>query len=92
MNFFLLVLCVQGLKKTQASKLGRESSRGSLQKKSSAMDLASSFPLFMLSLVSIVACGHTLLPSSSHSCALLLLMAKLELIFFFLLFANLWQW
>jgi hypothetical protein len=45
----------------------------------------------MLLLVSI-ACGHTLLPTSPHGCALLLLMAELELIFFLLLFANLWQW
>ncbi len=62
-----------------------------LKKKSSIVDLASSSPLFMLSLISI-ACGHALLPNSPHGCALLLLVAKLELIFFLLLFANLWQW
>jgi len=71
--------------------LGGKAQEGVCEKKSSIVDLASSFPLFMLLLVSI-ACGHTLLPTSPHGCALLLLMAKLELIFFLLLFANLWQW
>jgi hypothetical protein len=69
--------------------LGGKAQEEICEKKSSIVDLASSFPLFMLSLVSIVACGHALLPASPHGCALLLLMAKLELIFFLLLFANL---
>jgi hypothetical protein len=51
--------------------------------KKSVVDLTFSLPLFALSLVSIIVHGCALLPIAPCGCALLLLMTKLELIYFF---------
>jgi hypothetical protein len=65
--------------KTWEENLGRKLGK----KKRSIVNSASSLPLLVLSLVSIVAHGHTLFPTGLCGRALLLwLMAKLELIFF----------